>query len=111
MRTVFLHVLMFSLLLAGVEGAADIVMDGAPHRTELSHEDEYGHSPDFHEDATTDGEQADEHCKHCCHGHSAGITGPFATMPSPVIAAGRHTIRSAHALSLGQAPPTPPPNA
>ncbi len=111
MRTVFLHVLMFSLLLTGVEGATDIAMDGAPHGTELSHEDDFGHSLEAHKDATTDGELNDDHCQHCCHGHSAGITGQFATTPSPLITAGRHTISSAHVRSLGQAPPTPPPNA
>lgn len=111
MRFIFIHVLMLSVLLAGVEGAMDIALDGVPHDGELSHLEDFGHPLDAHEDGKPGGELDEKHCAHCCHGHSAGLATQFVPSLSPLWDSGRLGDCSSYILSFSQAPPTPPPNA
>jgi len=112
MRTLLCHGLLLSLIFASVEGAADLMVDGFPHDTEVvSHQDEFGHSQEAHEDGTSGSDVNDDHCKHCCHAHSAGITSQFDTLSKPAWVREPIVERSSYLLNLAQAPPTPPPNA
>ncbi len=101
-----------SVLFMGMEGAADMLFDGLPHADEAaSHEDEFGHSLAAHDDETFSGDLSDEHCKHCCHGHSAGVTGEFASISTPFVPSDVDIGCSTPVHNYAQAPPTPPPNA
>lgn len=111
MRVVFLHILMLSVLLTGVEGAMDIDVDGVPHDGELSHLEDFGHPLDAHEDGKPGGELDEKHSTHCCHGHFTGMVTQLVPPVSPRCVSGRLSDCSNHILSFSQAPPTPPPNA
>ena len=111
MRTFLCILLTVSMLFAGLEASADLVIDGMPHGDETSHQAEFGHSLDEHDGGQSDTELDGEHCGHCCHGHCASMLG---ILSSPTIlprSAGLRASRSADVLNFAQAPPTPPPNA
>lgn len=112
MKSFWCIFVMISVLFTSVEGAADVLVDGLPHAGDVaSHESEFGHSLEAHEDETSSGELDDEHCKHCCHGHTAGATGQFKSVTTSFVASEHIVGRSAIVLNFAQAPPTPPPNA
>lgn len=111
MRSVICHFVILSVLFVGLESAADVVMDGYPHGDDASHQEEFGHQLDAHEDGSPSSELDGEHCQHCCHGHSASITGDI-TIAVPTLVADDPRIRRApYVGNFAQAPPTPPPNA
>lgn len=88
----------------------DTAFNGVPHGGEVAHQDEFGHSLDAHDGTSSDTELDGEHCDHCCHAHSASITGASFAAALPMIG-DSHIARSASLLrNLAQAPPTPPPN-
>lgn len=111
MRSFWCILVMVSVLSVSLEGAADIVVDGYPHGDETSHQEEFGHSLVAHDGEQSDTELDGEHCDHCCHGHSAGVTNSIASLATPFVAADQKAGRSAHVRKFAQAPPTPPPNA
>ena len=99
------------MLFVSLESAADLVTEGYLHGDDASHQEEFGHPLDAHEDGSPISELDGEHCQHCCHGHSASATG-HATIVVPMFIARDQRIRpAAHVSSFAQAPPTPPPNA
>ncbi len=113
MKSFWYILVSISVLFTSVESAADLLIDGGlPHADDVAaHESEFGHSLEDHEDETSSVDLDDEHCKHCCHGHSAGVTGQFTSMTTSFVAS-EHTVgRSEFVLNFSQAPPTPPPNA
>lgn len=110
MRTLFLHIVVFCLIFASAEGAADSFLEGLPHGDELSHQEDFGHSIEVHSDGSPEGDFVDEHCGHCCHGHSAGITVFSAALSGPPMVAGHDPKPSTQMCRLAQPPPTPPPN-
>ena len=112
MKSLLCHVLMLSLLFAGLEGAGEFLNESIPHGDNIaSHIDEFGHSMEAHEDDTFNVELEDEHCKHCCHGHTASINGLFAVVTFHFEARDNSLCRAPQIYNLAQAPPTPPPNA
>lgn len=112
MKSFWCTLVSISVLFVRLEGAADLLVDGLPHADDVvSHESEFGHSLEAHEDGTSNGELDDEHCKHCCHGHSPGVTGQFTSLTTSFVARDHTVGRSAHVRNFAQAPPTPPPNA
>ena len=112
MKSFWCIFVMISVLFTSVESAADLLVDGLPHADDMvSHESEFGHSLEAHEDETSGGELDDEHCKHCCHGHSAGATGQFSSVTTSFVRSELTVGRPAFVLNFAQAPPTPPPNA
>lgn len=113
MKSFWCILVSISVLFMSVEGAADLLVDGGlPHADDVaSHESEFGHALEAHEDETSSGELDDEHCKHCCHGHSAGATGQFTPVTTAFVASEHIVRRSVFVLNFAQAPPTPPPNA
>lgn len=111
MRMFIGYLVIFSVLFVGMESAADVVVDGYPHEDITTHQAEFGHQLDAHEDGTPDRELDGEHCNHCCHGHSTGIATSIFAM-TPIASTDQpHAGRSDHMRNLAQAPPTPPPNA
>lgn len=112
MKSFWCILVSISVLLTSVESAADLLVDDLPHADDVvSHESEFGHSLDAHEDKASSGELDDEHCTHCCHGHSTGVTGQFTSLTTSFVARELAIGRSAYVHNFAQAPPTPPPNA
>lgn len=111
MRSFICNFVIFSVLFVGLESAADVVVDGYPHEEITTHQDEFGHQLDAHEDGTPDSELDGEHCNHCCHGHSPGFAAQLTVMTPHYATDEHHTRRSDHVHNLAQAPPTPPPTA
>lgn len=111
MRSFWCLTVMISVLFASMDSAMDAAFDGMPHGDEVAHQDEFGHPLDAHDGTSSDTELDGEHCDHCCHGHSASITGVSVAVHLPPTGDTR-TARSTSLLrNLAQAPPTPPPNA
>lgn len=112
MKSFWCIFVMISVLFTSVESAAELLVDGLPHAVDVvSHESEFGHSLEAHQDGTSSDELDDEHCKHCCHGHSPGVISQFTSLTTSFVAR-EHTVgRSAYVRNFAQAPPTPPPNA
>lgn len=111
MRSFIGHFVIFSLLFVSLEGATDVVIDGVPHGDDASHQQEFGHPLDAHDGETSDTELDGEHCNHCCHGHTAGISATVASLSTPYVTSDRPSGNSNHVHNFAQAPPTPPPNA
>jgi len=111
MRSFICNFVIFSVLFVSLESAADVVMDGFPHGDDASHQQEFGHHLDAHEDGSPSSDLDGDHCNHCCHGHSSSIAG-YVSITVPIFNADGQRVRPApHVRNLAQAPPTPPPNA
>ncbi len=102
------RLLLVALLLANLEGFANLENNSAVHDDSAIH---------FHEDdvslSTTGGTNTtgtdDDHCSHCFHHHSSGVlaqTSHFFLLDNKA-----HKVnRSIHFDSAPASPPTPPPN-
>tara|TARA_R110000782_G_scaffold211777_3_gene299973 strand:- start:209 stop:550 length:342 start_codon:yes stop_codon:yes gene_type:complete len=113
MKSYWCILVSISVLFTSVESAAELLVEGGlPHADDVAaHESEFGHSLEAHEDESSNVELDDEHCTHCCHGHSASITGQFTSLTTSFVARELAMGRSAYVHNFAQAPPTPPPNA
>jgi hypothetical protein len=102
---------MISVLFVSLEGTTDVVMDGVLHGDDVVHHSEFGYSLEDHDGSVTDSELNDDHCQHCCHGHSSTITSQVDSIVAPVLAGDRRVDNQIDVRNFAQAPPTPPPNA
>lgn len=105
MKSILSAVLITSMLVMSVDGAADSAIKGHPHGDAL------WFSPTVTTDAATasNASSDSDHCEHCCHGHSNPVS---AQVPS-TIAFSSGDVNSiavtVHLYNFAQAPPTPPP--
>ena len=102
LRPFISYLFTFSLLFMGIEGAVDSVGGEHPHG------EEYAHVLDSDDSPSPDSEGNDNHCQHCCHGHTSSISGHLTAMNCDVTDQ-RFSIYEPHILNFAQAPPTPPP--
>ena len=109
MRSIICHIAILSVLFVGMESAADVVVDGYPHGDDTSHQQEFGHQLDAHEDGVSNSELDGDHCDHCCHAHSAGICLSISTLNQSFDSDEQIAIRPYGLSNSAQAPPTPPP--
>lgn len=87
----------------GAENSVDNV--GGGH-----HVDAHAHALDGHDLHESDTHSDNEHCSHCCHGHTGSIANNTLTL-SCEITGQQFAHYQPHFLNFSQAPPTPPPNA
>lgn len=111
MRSSICQLIVVSLIFVSLEGAADVVTEGVPHGTDEVHQSEFGHPLKAHDGESSDTELDDEHCQHCCHGHSAAVAARFESIKTPLTSNRYRSGRSANHRDFARAPPTPPPNA
>ncbi len=111
MRSLICQFLILSLLFVSLEGATDVVVDGVPHGNDTSHQEEFGHVLEAHQGDKSDTELDGDHCEHCCHGHTVSATTQLASIATPLNGREHQATCSSYVPNLGQAPPTPPPNA
>ncbi len=104
-------IVILCLLFASMESAMGITLDGLLHGDEVAHQEEFGHSLDAHDGTSSDSDLDGDHCDHCCHAQSASIGSAFAAATPPTIGNDYALGRSRPQRNIGQAPPTPPPNA
>lgn len=110
MRSFICHYVIFSLLFVSLEATTDVFVDGVPHGDDASHQQEFGHPLDAHDGEASAAELDDDHCEHCCHGHSASMTAQVAALAAPILCHDYGIGRSTRIRNFAQAPPTPPPN-
>lgn len=108
---IFHSLLLLLVLVASVEGTIDRASAGHPHGGESNHElAEF----DLHEHAqtgTSDENNGDVHCEHCCHGHTSGISTVISAKSLDPTVACTEAAYDERIKILAVAPPTPPPNA
>ena len=107
MRDGILILLIASMLFVSMEGAADSVDEVSFHKTHHVHADDGGNQwfPDF------DGDDHDsDACEHFCHTHAVGLSIQVASTNEAKLCF-FVAAASAHTVTYGVEPPTPPPNA
>ena len=89
----------------GIEGAVDSIGGEHPHGNDYAHvlDSDDQHSSDSNSDTDND------HCSHCCHGHTSSITGHTPALNCDMTKQ-QLAFYQPHFLNFSQAPPTPPPN-
>ena len=106
MKSFWCILVMVSVLMMSVDGAADSVTKGHAHGGDAAHVLDGGDAK------TTSSSEADgDHCERCCHGHTASVTASVTAATTPYSKSQHALGRSANLRSFAQAPPTPPPNA
>ena len=106
MRSFWCILVMVSMLVMSVDGAADSVTTGHAHGGDAAHS---LHDSDTN---TTSSSEADgDHCERCCHGHTASVTASVAAAITSYSKSEHARSRFVHVRNFAQAPPTPPPNA
>jgi len=86
----------------GIESAVDSVGGEHPHG------DDYAHVLDNDDTLSLDSDTNNDHCSHCCHGHTGSITGNITVLNCDMTHQ-QLTFYRPHFLNFSQAPPTPPP--
>ncbi len=111
MRSFICKLAILSFLFVGIEGVADVVMDGTPHSDATSHQQEFGHALDAHDGKVSDAALDGEHCNHCCHGQCFSTADSNLTTLSAHPYKGEPTPYADQLQVLVLTPPTPPPDA
>ena len=109
MKTFLQNIVILSLVLVSLEGAADVFAENFPHGDETSHLEEFGHGLQAHGGELSDAELDGEHCQHCCHGHCSA-SASTAIAYSPLLVQNRQSLYTSNITERPLAPPTPPPN-
>jgi len=95
-----------SMLFVSLEGTVEAVDDASFHQTHHSHSDDA--KDQWYPDS--DGSDHDgDSCEHFCHAHAVALSARISVPNLPKFRQFAPVI-SAHAISRGAAPPTPPPN-
>ncbi len=111
LRSIFSRLMVVALLVMSMEGTIDSVF-----AAEKLHIDSFEHHLDSAEqhqanaDHGGSGEQSNDHCENCCHGHTSCLSAvTIMVTDSDANAALSYKHPQFHYFAL--APPTPPPNA
>lgn len=102
LRPFISYVFIFSLLFMGIESAIDSTGGEHPHG------DDYAHVLDSDAPLPLDADDNNDHCSHCCHGHTGSIAGNITVLNCDMTHQQLAFYRP-HFLNFSQAPPTPPP--
>lgn len=113
MRRLLHMLLLFSLLFANLEGAIDIAKAGHPHDDPVMQLAAVSDAAVHDLDANQDGDAPclQDHCEHCCHGHTSVLIAIAALLHTGCRAATHGPYADTSLLNFAPAPPTPPPNA
>ncbi len=108
MRSFWCILVMISVLVMSVDGAADSVTKGHAHGGDAAH---LLDGSDDHQTSSSEAEADVDHCERCCHGHTASVTATVAAAITPYSKSEHARSRFVYVRNFAQAPPTPPPNA
>ena len=102
-----------ALLTMNIDGAIDIAQAGHPHEDPLAHQlDDSQQTSESAKRTQTDSDTpSNDHCEHCCHGHTSVVTASVLGTFSACGSGRQIAYVPTSVANFAQAPPTPPPNA
>lgn len=92
----------------GIESAIDSTGGEHPHGDDYAHVLDSDAPLPLDADADADADDNNDHCSHCCHGHTGSIAGNITVLNCDITHQQLAFYRP-HFLNFSQAPPTPPP--